>query len=142
MELDREFKTYEELDLFPKEWEKETHQVFTTFKSKKFDKGDQAREKLAYKEIGFAYLHGKERPSQTAGGRPFQHTKKTDCPVWFQVNGYKRSSNLIVRLAPFISQHNHPLTEASWSHEFRQRRSNDAEQQTVKDLLSSGLKIY
>ena len=42
MELDRE--TYQEFDLSLKQWEKETHHVFTTFKSKKFDKGDWARE--------------------------------------------------------------------------------------------------
>ena len=141
MELHREFKTFEEFEAARKQWEKDTHQSFTTSRSKKFRIGDEARETLVYTEIVFSCLHGKERPSEASGVRPFQHTKKMGCPVTFQLNGSKRSGTLVVRVAPDIAQHNHQLTESTWLHETPNRLLTVEEEQTVKDLLTKNVPV-
>ena len=111
MEIDLTFKTYDEFEAYRAQWERDTQQVFVKAKSRKFEHGVKERDTIVYKAVTFACVHGKDRPSESDGDRPFQHTKKKGCPVVFQLMGSKKSGTLSVRIAPDISQHSHTLTE-------------------------------
>ena len=111
MEIDLTFKTYDEFEAYRAQWERDTQQVFVKAKSRKFEHGVKERDTIVYKAVTFACVHGKDRPSESDGDRPFQHTKKKGCPVVFQLMGSKKSGTLSVRIAPDISPHSHTLTE-------------------------------
>ena len=102
MEIDLTFKTYEEFEAYRAQWERDTQQVFVKAKSRKFEHGVKERDTIVYKAVTFACVHGKDRPSESDGDRPFQHTKKKGCPVVFQLMGSKKSGTLSVRIAPDI----------------------------------------
>ena len=113
MEIDLTFKTYDEFEAYRAQWERDTQQVFVKAKSRKFEHGVKERDTIGYNAVTFACVHGKDRPSESDGDRPFQHTKKKGCPVVFQLMGSKKSGTLSVRIAPDISQHSRDLSTSS-----------------------------
>ena len=142
MEVNRTFKSYNDFEAYRAEYERDTKQVFIKGpSSKKFGIGEDERDTIVYKAVTFNCVHGKDRASESTGNRPFQHTKKTGCPVTFKVNGYKKTGTLSVRIAPDILQHTHPLTEASWQHETQKRKLTTDEEHTVKDLLTMNVPV-
>ena len=112
MEVNRTFKSYNDFEAYRAEYERDTKQVFIKGpSSKKFGIGEDERDTIVYKAVTFNCVYGKDRASESTGNRPFQHTKKTGCPLTFKVNGYQKTGTLSVRIAPDILQHTRPQNQ-------------------------------